>query len=204
MGGDERLAVADRIAEAVISAVPFRLGAARTDGEREEVFRLRYRVVQEMGWASPRELEEEMEREERDEEAIHACAWRDTELVGTSRVVLPDVERPLPIEEEFGLTVEPRGKVVEVGRTAIVPDLRGDSGHGLLMAVFGQCWLELRGEGFSDLISASPERLITLYRSLGFKVLVLADGRPHWGEERFPVRFDIRGSARSLASQWGV
>ena len=193
---DDPGAIADRVAEGVIAAVPQRLGTASSEREREAVFRLRYRTVIEMGWATPDQLPDGVERDDDDEGGLQVVARDGNELVGTARVVLPRRGRRLPVEREFGVAARPRD--VEVGRTIVVPRLRGDSRHALLLALFAQCWLEMRSHGFTELLSAVPGRLVEVYRGLGFEVTELAPAREHWGEERFPVRFDVLGSASSL------
>lgn len=196
-------AIADRLAEKVISAVPYRLAVASSETDREAVFRLRYRTVVEMGWAKPEEFPDGMERDEDDERSVHVCAWDGDELVGISRVVLPRKGGPLPLESEFDLALDSEG-LVEVGRVVILPQLRGDARHGLLVALFAQAWLEMTARGFTDLISAIPPPLVDLYRSLGFTVLELGGAREHWGEERFPVRFDVISSAAEVQRIWGA
>jgi N-acyl-L-homoserine lactone synthetase len=188
--------IADRIAEKVIGAVPYRLTVARDAAEREAVYRLRLRTVVEMGWAEPEDFANGMERTDDDDDAIHVIAQDGEELIASARVVLPGEGRDLPLEREFGLRVEARD--VEVGRTVIVPRLRGATGHALVVALFARCWREMRRLGYTELVSAVPPRLIELYRSLGFTVIELGEARTHWGEERLPVRFDVVGSAPEL------
>lgn len=190
------VAVADRIAEKVIEAVPYRLELARSEAEREAAFRLRCQTVIEMGWGTPEEFPDGVEKTEEDERASHVLAWDGDELVGTARVVPPREGRRLPLEVEFGVRVDPRE--VEVGRTVVVPRLRGATGHTLVVALFARCWQEMRALGFTDLVSAVPPRMIELYRSLGFTVIELGASREHWGEERVPVRFDVTGSVPAL------
>ena len=187
---------ADRLAEALVASSPFRLAPARSEAERDAIFRLRYRTVVEMGWMEPEELPDGLERGEDDDGAALVGAWDADELVATARVVFPSPGR-LPIEHDFDLELN-SDEIVEVGRTVIVPRLRGDHRHGLVLALFAQCWLEMRARGFTDLVSAIPQRLLELYRSLGFTVSELGPAREHWGEERFPVRFDVLGSLPKL------
>jgi N-acyl-L-homoserine lactone synthetase len=195
-------AIADRIAEKVIGAVPYRLAVARDEAEREAVYRLRFRTVVEMGWADPEDFPNGMERTADDDDAIHVMARDGEELVASARIVLPGGSRDLPLEREFGLRAEAGD--VEVGRTVIVPRLRGATGHALVVALFAGCWREMRRLRYTELVSAVPARLIELYRSLGFTVIELGDGREHWGEERLPVRFDVLGSAVELQRTLGA
>lgn len=195
------VAIADRVAETVIGFVPQRLAVAETDEQRREIFGLRYRTVIELGWARPEEFPGEVEHNEDDEQAIHIGAWEDEELVGGARVVPPTEGRPLPIERDF--EIRTREDDVEVGRTVIVPRLRGATGHALITALFAQCWLAMRDRGYTELVSAIPPRLVEVYRSIGFTIIELAPGRTHWGEERVPVRFDVIDSLPSLTKVWG-
>jgi N-acyl-L-homoserine lactone synthetase len=193
---DSSVGLADRVAERVIDAVPYRLEVARSEAEREAVFRLRYLTVVEMGWANPDELPDGIERTEDDDDAIHVVAREGDELVGTARIVLPRDGRKLPLEREFGLRADPGD--VEVGRTVVVRRLRGATGHGLVVALFARCWQEMRALGYTELVSAVPPRLADVYRSLGFTVIELGSTQEHWGEERIPVRFDVIGSVPEL------
>jgi N-acyl-L-homoserine lactone synthetase len=199
---EDPAAIADRVAERAIESVPQRLGTASSEEEVVEVLRLRYRTVVEMGWARPEQLPDGIERDEDDDRAVHVVARDGERLAGSARVVLPREGRPLPVEREFGVRARPGD--VEVGRTIIVPRLRGDARHALVLALFARCWLEMRSRGLTELISAVPPRLIEVYRSLGFTVLELGAAIEHWGEERLPVRFDVVGSAPELRRLLGA
>jgi len=102
-----------------------RAGGALSDAERRAVYRLRHDQVTGDGWA---ECDADgLEHDAYDIDALHICAWRGPDLVGTVRVVLPVDGRPLPVEAAFGVTVEPRGAVAEapqhvaeVGRQLLV------------------------------------------------------------------------------------
>jgi N-acyl-L-homoserine lactone synthetase len=193
---DDPVAIADRVAETALAAVPQRLATAASDAERDAVFRLRYRTVVEMGWARPEELPDGIERNDDDDGAIHVIAWNGDDLAGAARIVLPCEGKTLPLVREFGVQVNPED--VEVGRTIIVPHLRGDAHHALVVALYAQCWLEMRSRGFTELVSAVPPRLVEVYRALGFNVIELGPAQEHWGEPRFPVRFDVIGSLPEL------
>ena len=195
-------AIADAVARNVIALVPQRLATAATEAEREAIFRLRYQTVVELGWASPADFPGGLERNDDDEGALHVGAWEGPALVGSARVVPPRRATPLPIERDFG--IEADSDQVEVGRTVITPGFRGQTDHGLVIALFAKCWLEMRALGFTELLSAIPPRLIEVYRSIGFEIRELGAGRTHWGEERIPVRFDVLGSTPELVRVWGA
>ena len=164
--------------------------------------RLRAETIVEMGWAPAERFPDGIERDPHDERAIHVGAWKDEELVSVSRVVPPDADGRLPIEGDFGLELSRRGELVEVGRTLVVPAHRGDGRHALLLALFAQCWREMRAIGYSDLVASTPFRLIDVYRGVGFRIELLGPGRWVWGEQRYPVRFDVPRSAEAMAPRW--
>jgi N-acyl-L-homoserine lactone synthetase len=194
--------LADAIADRMIASVPFRLSATRDPREVEEVQRLRAETIVEMGWAPAERYPEGIEFDSHDERAIQVGAWKDGDLVATSRVVPPGSDGRLPIEADFGLELSRRGELVEVGRTLVVPAYRGDGRHALLLALFAQCWREMRAIGYGDLVASAPPRLMDVYRSVGFEIEVLGPARRVWGEERYPVRFDVPRSAEAMAPTW--
>ena len=162
---------------------------ASSAAEREAAFRLRYEHVVEHGWARD-DFAAGMERDDFDAEALHVCAWRGDELVGTVRLVLPLPGRRLPVEAAFELDIEPLGAVVEAGRLVIAPAHRGDPAHRAWGALFARAWLSMRERGFSVLAGAASPRMVERLRALGLPFEILAPARPYWGEDRHPVRLD--------------
>jgi hypothetical protein len=125
-----------------------------------------------------------------DAEALHVAAWRAAELAGAMRLVLPNPDRPLPVEADFGLTIEPRGRVAEAGRLVVAPAFRGDPAHRVWGALFARTWLELRARGLHVLAGAASPRMVATLRGRGLPFEVLGPAREHWGVERHPVRLD--------------
>lgn len=109
------------------------------------------------------------------------------------RLVLPTPRRRLPVEEAFGVDIEPRGRVVEAGRLVVAPAHRGDRSHRIWGALFARAWLTMRGLGFGLLCGAASPTLVQRLRALGLPFEVLGAPRPHWGEQRVPVRPDPAG-----------
>jgi hypothetical protein len=46
--------------------------------------------------------------------------------------------------------------------------------------------------------------MIRLYRRMGIEVTPLGPLGPYWGEQRFPVRFDMAASVEALALRRGL
>jgi hypothetical protein len=185
------VAALDRLSKQLLgAATDVRVAVATTDAEREATYRLRYELVLAHGWARAEELTAGLERDSYDADALHICAWHGDALAGTLRLVLPGPGGRLPVEDAFELDIEPSGRVVEAGRLLVATPYRGDPAHRIWGALFSRAWLTLRSQGFSVLAGAASPRMIESLRALGLPFEILAPSRPHWGEDRHPVRLD--------------
>jgi hypothetical protein len=165
-----------------------RVGATTTAEEVDAVLGLRRAHVTTHGWDDGDGATED--RDDHDDHAIQLAAWDGRVLVGTLRVVLPRRGRRLPVEDHFDLHVEPRGRVVEIGRLLIAPERRGDPAHQAWGALFAHAWLALRRRGFTVMAGAATDGFVARYRALGLPFEVLGPARVHRGETRRPVRLD--------------
>ena len=170
----------DALAARLADAVHLRVAAARGE-ELEAVLALRRAFVLSHGWGEP---------DVPDEHAVELAAWQGDALVGSIRLVLPAPGRLLPVEEEFALVVEPRGRVVEVGRLLIAEQFRGDPAHAAWGALFAHSWVEVRARGMAVMAGAASPGLVARYRALGLPFELLGPARTHRGTERHPVRLD--------------
>jgi N-acyl-L-homoserine lactone synthetase len=196
----EALAVADAVAEqfhARARAIGLVFASATTAAERAAVFQLRHDVVLEKGWASEEDLPDGLEQDEHDADAIQVMGIRDGRLIATCRIILPVPGRLLPMEAFFGLRVEPVGRVVEAGR-AIVRREHSDIRHLALGGLLAATWIEARRHELEYVCGPAARPTIRLFERMGYRVSVLGPARRHWGEDRFPVRFDVPESAASL------
>ena len=94
--------------------------------------------------------------------------------MGTLRLVLPMVGKPLPTEQAFGLTVQPAGEVVDVGRALIAPELGGEAARRAADGLLAQAWFETRARGYRVMAGIATQSLVARYRSLGLEVELLA------------------------------
>jgi N-acyl-L-homoserine lactone synthetase len=180
-------ALSDRL---LAAAASLRVAVAVTDAERQEAYRLRYAQVVGQGWVEAADLPDGLEVDAYDADALQVCAWERHALVGTLRLVLPKAGRPLPVEADFGIRVEPHGAVVEAGRLVVAPTYRGDPAHRAWGALFACAWTAMRARGYSVLAGAAAPRTVERLRALGLPFEILGPARLHWGEERHPVRLD--------------
>lgn len=205
ISADERqgiLASGDAVVNGVLSSLaPLRFAEAADDREREHAFGIRYRAVVERGLAPADRFPDGLERDEFDSRAIHVLAWDGEAPVATCRLTLPVAGTPLPIERNFGITIEQPEVTIEVGRMVIEPGYRGE-GHGMLMGLASRGWLCMRARGLTEVVASTPPRLVALFDALGFVVRVLAPPRVHWGEERTPIYCDTLGTIPRIQQIW--
>ena len=103
-----------------------------TDEERQEVFRLRYKVYcEEWGFEKPEDHPGWIEKDEFDARSVHFVAKvnkdGDERIIGTVRIILPS-DKGFPIEKHCRITSDLSGidrkKIGEISRLAISKDYR--------------------------------------------------------------------------------
>lgn len=196
-------AIADTLAVYFIaSAAPIHFRVAQTASEREAAYRLRYEAVINQGWAKPETFPGGLEQDDYDAQAVQVLGWDDQTVVATTRLVFPTAGKLLPTEIEFDLRVEPQGQVVDGGR-AIVAKAYSDDQHRIFAGLLGYTWLEIQTRGYHYLCGAAVPAMIRLCRSIGYQISVLGPARQYWGEQRYPLRFDVPESVPTLLDRWG-
>jgi N-acyl-L-homoserine lactone synthetase len=197
------LALADGLASRIVGgAAPIRFSVAQSNADREAVFRLRYQVVIERGWARPEDFPDGLERDGHDEKAIHIAGWDGKVLAATSRLVLPEARGRLPTEQAFDIEVKPAGEVADMGRQIVGRDY-SNVRHLVFAALLAKTWLEMRKHGFALVCGDFSPAVTRLYRMVGFAVKQIGPSRKFWGEERFPILVDVAGSVPTLLRRWG-
>jgi N-acyl-L-homoserine lactone synthetase len=182
----------DALVADIVGRCGYRFTVASDDAAREVAYGLRYQAVIEQGWASESELPGRRERDEYDDRAVHIVCWDDDTAVATGRLVLP--AELLPTERICGLRVEPRGRVVDVGRMSVARSHQSHR-HSVFIALLARLYLEMQQQGYEVACGVVSARARSLMRLLGLRLEVLGDERPYWGELRAPVRFSIAGDA---------
>jgi N-acyl-L-homoserine lactone synthetase len=203
MSGEENPALAqvDAFAQQALARLaPLTFGLARSPTELEAVYRLRYEVVMDQGWASPEEFPNGLERDAFDERALQVVAWDGAELVGTTRLVAPQAGYRLPTEQAFDLEIAQRGRVIDMGRTCRAPR-RKDSEHRIIWGVLCQAWVELRHLGFVEICGIFSPGMNRFYQRMGFRIEILGEARLHWGEYRCPVLVRPAESIKAVRSK---
>lgn len=202
-GLPELLPLMDRVAEASVTlASPVRFALAQTDAERELAYRLRYEVVVARGWKRAEAMPDGLERDAHDTHATHILGWHGDTLAATARIIWPRPGVRLPTEEAFDVIAEPPGFFADCGRS-VVAALYTDIQHRLFGGLLGRCWLEVRARGMCGVCGDLSPAMIRIYRRLGMNVGYLGPSQVFWGEERYPIYFDVPGSADSLLARWG-
>ena len=182
----------DLLVADILGRCGYRFTLAASDADRDRAYRLRAQAVIDQGWARAEDLPGGVERDEHDEHALHLLAWDGDAVVATGRLVLPP--RPLPTEQVCGIAVEPRGRVVDVGRMAVARSHQSHR-HGVFLALLARLYVEARQRGYEAGCGLMAPRARSLMRLLGVPVEVIGDERAHWGEMRAPVRFAVTGQS---------
>jgi N-acyl-L-homoserine lactone synthetase len=199
---EDLAAALDGLAEQVLANLaPLSFDTARTAADVDAVLRMRYECVIEMGWGRPEDFPDGRERDEYDEGATFVVCRDGPAIVGSHRLVWPEAGRPLPLEREFGILIDPPGEAADAGRLVIAPDYRGLDGHPVLAGLVGRCWLEARRRGYSRVVAGASSKLIDIYTGVGVRITVLGPSKVHWGEERTPV--EIAGREDTFAAVAG-
>ena len=199
---EEMLLQADELARGMVVTAPLSFRIAQTPEELAAVYRLRYEVIIERGWARPEDLPDGLERDEFDDHALHIAAWDGPHIAATSRIVLPTRDRGLPTERAFEIKIEPREEVADMGRQ-IVAHAYSNVQHLVFAALLAQTWLEIHARGYTLVCGDFTPAVTRLYRLMGFQVTQVGPAREFWGQERFPIVVDVARSVPTLLKRWG-
>lgn len=194
----EAVGILDGLVGRVLSTYPFQFTVAAHDDDRLTAFRIRAEVVADAGWASS-DTPDGLERDEFDADAVHVIGWDGADPICTGRLVLPPA--PLPTELTCGIVVEPAGRVVDVGRMAVLPSRRNVE-HAVFVALLCRLYLEMRARGYEVACGMMSHRTRRLMRLLGLELEELAPERNYWGEPRAPVRFELMANTASISRRW--
>jgi hypothetical protein len=191
----------DALAHSILVRSGYRFTLADDEARLDAAYRLRYEAVIDHGWneQSDEGRSDGRERDRYDVRAIHVLGWDGELAIATGRLVLPP--GALPTEEACGLSVEPRGEVVDVGRMTVARSHQGP-GHAVFLALLARLYLEVRARGFDIACGMMSPRARSLVRLLGLQIEMLGEDRPYWGEARAPVRFSVMINATPLATRW--
>jgi hypothetical protein len=188
----------DALAADIVRRCGYRFTIATDDNAREVAYGLRFQAVIDAGWAVQSEIADGRERDKYDERAVHLICWDDNTAVATGRLVMPGTV--LPTEEICGISVEPKGLVVDVGRMMVVRTHQSHR-HSVFLALLARLYIEVRLRNFDTACGLMSERARSLMRLLGLQLEVLGEERLYWGELRAPVRFSIAGNAAPPANR---
>lgn len=186
----------------VEKAAPVRFTIAATPAERDIAYRLRCQALVERGAAPPEEFPGGMEYDEHDERALQVLGWDGERPIATGRLVTPEPGKLLPTEQGFGLVIEPRGEVVDIGRYVVIGEYAQKESR-YFTGLLGFCWLEAHRRGYIRVCGTASPGMLRHYRRLGFRITELAPPHIYYGEERFPCWYDVVGSMTVLVAKWG-
>jgi N-acyl-L-homoserine lactone synthetase len=180
---------------------PLRFAEARDEEDRKAAYRLRYQAVLEEGMADPANFPAGMESDVYDADAIQIIGWDEIGPIASCRLVFPAPGRRLPLEDVFGPIGAGSDRMVEWGRVTVDSRLRGTGGR-IFMGLAARGWIAMRARGLTTAIGVTPERLVQLFRALGFPLAVIGSPRTHWGDERVPILCDGPQAVQALERLW--
>ncbi|NYJ05108.1 hypothetical protein [Petropleomorpha daqingensis] len=190
----------DGLAARLLAASPYRFTVADGPDDRSTAYRIRATASIEAGWAAPDAFPDGMERDGFDAAAVHVLGWDGADPVCTGRLVLPP--GPLPTEVATGLVVEPQGRVVDVGRMAVLRSHQ-TFGHGVFLVLLCRLYREARAAGFEFACGMMAPPARSLVDRLGLRLEQLGPERVHHGQLRAPVRFVLASNVAPLVDRWG-
>jgi N-acyl-L-homoserine lactone synthetase len=186
----------DLLAATVAGRSDLAFAVATTDAERATCLALRRRAVHEGGWG---DAGDEGEWDPFDAAAVHLLGSRRGQPCCCGRLVLPP--GPLPTEAACGITVEPAGAVVDVGRMTVVAAVRR-ADRAVFVALLAALYLETRRRGYTTGCGMMAPSVRSLVRHLGVQLDVLGPDRAYRGALRAPVRFDVAAHAAGVIERW--
>jgi hypothetical protein len=191
----------DGLADRLLTASPYEFTVASDPADRATAYRIRATAAVEAGWARPDDFPGGLDEDGFDAVAVHVLGWDGGLPMCTGRLVFPPAR--LPTEVACGAVVPPRGRVVDVGRMAVLRS-HLTFGHGAFLALLCRLYLEAREAGFDVAcgMMAAPAR--SLVARLGLQLELLGPEREHAGQLRAPVRFVLAANAGPLADRWGA
>ncbi len=177
----------DGLVTRLLAMSPFDYRVAADDSERALAYQLRGRTVLDQGWASPEDLPDGQERDEYDSGAVQVIGWDGDQPMCTGRLVFPPA---LPTERACGIVVEPRGRVVDVGRMCVARSHQSRQ-HAAFLGLMCRLYLQTRAHGYAVACGMMSAPACALVRYLGLELEILGPERQYWNEARSPVRFEL-------------
>jgi hypothetical protein len=189
----------DHLAADIVNRSGLRFTLATDDATREIAYRLRYQAVVDQGWQVGSDYPDDCEQDAYDVRAVHVGGGEANTPGARGRLVPPPGR--LPTEDACGITVEPPGQVVDVGRMTVARTHQG-LGHSGFISLLARLYLEVRAREFEYACGIMSARARSVLRLLGLPVELLGNDRLYWGELRAPVRFSVTIDPALLKTRW--
>ena len=170
----------------------------KTLKEKEDVFRLRYRVFcLEKKWLNPEEYPDGKETDEYDQHSVHFLAANDTaKIVGTARAIFPS-ELGLPVFNNFEDIAIPDDveRYVELSRLIVAKETRGLTVTiGLLKSILNWCLYE----GITTAFVIVEERMLNFLLRLGYPFRKAGPGKFYFGAYTTPAYVTLSELSKTL------
>lgn len=189
--------------ELISKGHPVHFSRAETQEQQSAIFAQRCSIILSRGWAEASEFPNDLERDEYDDDAVQIQGRFEQSLVASARLILPPINRPLPVEANHGIELKPAGEYAEIGRTIVCTKDTRLPRQRLFAALLGFALMQMTDASCFRAVASANRSVLRLYRRLGIAAEILGPSVDVGGEERFPVSFDVLSSAKQVPLSHG-
>lgn len=156
--------------------------------EKQLIYKLRYDIYcKEKGWLDSSNYVEGLETDKYDESSIHIAAFDiDNILVGSVRMIIPETDMPLPIEECFEIGKDFTQDRFEVSRLVIPKDRRGITiSIGLIRTIYDWAIENKMTHAYAII----ENNFMIYLNRIGYPFKPIKEGKDHFGGYTIPTCF---------------
>lgn len=161
--------------------------------------RLRAAVYVETDQLVPEELIGDLDVDKDDDRSIHVGAWAGDDMVGTIRLIMPRMGRPLPIQDDpFGHPVAPGRTSAEISRMVVHAHHRGT---GLAQALWREAYWLCVERDITDAYAVVERPFLRILLESGLPFALLGDPKHVYHAPNYPIVCDVPRVILALADQ---
>jgi len=157
-----------------------------SDAEKNLIYKLRYDIYcKEKRWLASSSYLKCLESDEYDKRSLHFGAFDvNNILVGSVRLIIPENNMPIPMEEIFEIVPNLNQKRVEVSRLVIPKNRRG---YNILMGLVRTIYDWAIENGITHAYTISENDLLNYINRKGYPFKAIKDGKYYFGGYTIPA-----------------